>query len=105
MMDSLSMGGIQYSVTAASINEARLLFKSATSRLLNVSDWNQLCSGLSAIFRLSDPTGRIINRKARPHDIFRIDGSRAGDTNALEVSGNWSRRGRPLENRKVSPLK
>jgi hypothetical protein len=87
LMDSLSIAGVEYSVTASSINEAKQLFKSATNRLLSIGEWNRFCSGLSAIFRLSDHTGRILNRKARPHDLFRIDRSNALDeNNLLEVS-------------------
>jgi len=72
---------VEYSVTASSINEAKRLFKAATNRLLSIGEWNRWCNGLSRIFRLADNTGRIINRKARPHDFFRID-----DDNSLEVS-------------------
>lgn len=72
---------VEYSVTASSINEAKRLFKAATNRLLSIGEWNRFCNGLSRIFRLADNTGRIINRKARPHDKFSID-----DSNTLEVS-------------------
>lgn len=77
---------VEHSVTAASINEAKRLFKSATNRLLSVGEWNRWCNGLSAIFKLADHSGRIVNRKARPHDLFRIDGPAAGGDNLLEVS-------------------
>lgn len=72
---------VEYSVTASSINEAKRIFKQATHRLLSIGEWNRWCNGLSRMFRLADNTGRIINRKARPHDFFRID-----DENTLEVS-------------------
>lgn len=72
---------VEYSVTASSINEAKRLFKLATNRLLSIGEWNRFCNGLSRMFRLADNTGRIINRKARPHDYFRID-----DDHTLEVS-------------------
>jgi len=72
---------VEYSVTASSINEAKLLFRAATNRLLSVSEWNRWCNhGLSAIFKLADESGRIINRKARPHDQLRIN------DNELKVS-------------------
>lgn len=65
---------VEYSVTASSINEARRIFKAASHRLLSIGEWNRWCNnGLSAIFRLADETGRIINRKARPHDQFKIN--------------------------------
>jgi hypothetical protein len=65
---------VEYSVTASSINEAKRLFKIATQRLLSVGEWNRWCNnGLSAIFRLADESGRIINRKARPHDQLKIN--------------------------------
>lgn len=68
----MSIPAAEYSVTAASINEAKQLFKAAASRLLSISEWNKWCNGLSAIFRLSDNTGRVLNRKARPHDTVQI---------------------------------
>lgn len=65
---------VEYSVTASSINEAKLIFRAATNRLLSVGEWNRWCNnGLSAIFRLADASGRIINRKARQHDHLRIN--------------------------------
>jgi hypothetical protein len=88
-MDSAisSLPAAEHSVTAASINEAKQLFKSAASRLLSIGEWNRWCNGLSAIFRLSDNSGRILNRKARPHDLVRIDGGASqGSDNCLELS-------------------
>ncbi len=64
---------VEYSVTASSINEAKRLFRAATHRLLNIGEWNRLCHGLSAIFRISDESGRIINRKVRAHDHVKIN--------------------------------
>lgn len=64
---------VEYSVAAASINEAKRLFRLATNRLLSIGEWNQICHGLSAMFRLYDENGRIISRKARPHDQVRIN--------------------------------
>lgn len=80
-MTDASIHAAEYSITAASINEAKKIFKSATNRLLSIGEWNRWCNGLSAIFKLSDQTGRTLNRKARPHDFFCI-----GDDNVLEVS-------------------
>jgi hypothetical protein len=76
----ISTPAAEHSVTAASINEAKQLFKAAASRLLSISEWNRWCNGLSAMFRLSDNTGRILTRKARPHDLVKID------DNCLELS-------------------
>ena len=73
MMQMESIIPVEFSVTTSSINEAKQLFKLATNRLLSVGEWNRWCNGLSAIFRLADDTGRIINRKARPHDQLRIN--------------------------------
>jgi hypothetical protein len=64
---------VEYSVTASSINEAKRIFRSATNRLLSIGEWNRFCHGLSAMFRLYDESGRIINRKARAHDQVRIN--------------------------------
>lgn len=80
-----AIAAVEHSVTAASINEAKRLFKAATNRLLSIGEWNRWCNGLSAIFKLADQSGRIVNRKARPHDLFRIDGAVAGG-DSLEVS-------------------
>jgi hypothetical protein len=78
-MDSLIP--VEYSITAPSINEAKRIFKQATHRLLSIGEWNRICNGLSRMFRLADHSGRIISRKARAKDLFRID-----DQNTLEVS-------------------
>lgn len=72
---------VEFSITASSINEAKRIFKLASNRLLSIGEWNHFCSGLSRMFRLADQTGRIISRKARPKDIFKID-----DQHTLEVS-------------------
>lgn len=73
-MDAVTMSipAAEHSVTAASINEAKQLFKAAAGRLLSISEWNRWCAGLSAMFRLSDTTGRVLTRKARPHDLVQI---------------------------------
>jgi hypothetical protein len=68
----MSAPAAEHSVTVASINEAKQLFKSAASRLLSISEWNRWCNGLSAIFKLYDNTGRTLSRKARPHDVVQI---------------------------------
>ncbi len=81
-MDSVlgSIPAAEHSVTAASINEAKQLFKAAVNRLLSIGEWNRWCNGLSAAFSLSDNTGRILTRKARPHDVVKID------NNSFELS-------------------
>lgn len=73
-MDSVAMSipAAEHTVTVASINEAKQLFKAAASRLLSIGEWNRWCNGLSAIFKLSDNSGRVVNRKARPHDLVQI---------------------------------
>lgn len=79
---------VEYSITASSINEAKRIFRTATNRLLSIGEWNRWCHGLSAVFKLADQTGRIINRKARVHDMLHIDGAAATQQgeNQLEVS-------------------
>ncbi len=64
---------VEYSVTASSINEAKRIFREAAHRLLSIGEWNRWCSGLSAMFRICDENGRIINRKVRPKDYVRIN--------------------------------
>jgi hypothetical protein len=76
-----SLTAVEQSVTAASINEAKRIFKDATNRLLSIGEWNRGCGGLSAIFKLADQSGRIVNRKARPHDLVKVD-----DDNSIELS-------------------
>jgi hypothetical protein len=72
-MNMESVIPVEYSVTASSINEAKRLFRMASHRLLSIGEWNRWCHGLSAVFRLADESGRIINRKARPHDQVKIN--------------------------------
>lgn len=68
--------------TVATPEQAGILYHEARHRLLNVNEWQQISTGLSAGFMLTDSRG---NRKEAPPergDYFRIDipgpGSRAG---------------------------
>jgi len=72
-MEMTSLIPVEYSVTASSINEAKRIFRAATHRLLSIGEWNRLCNGLSAMFRICDDSGRIINRKVRPKDHVKIN--------------------------------
>mgnify|MGYP003576889535 CR=1 FL=1 len=58
-------------------------FKKVRDRLLNISNWHQLCGMASANFQLTDPSGTAVDRPAQKGDHFRISipgpGSTAGD--------------------------
>ncbi|ASZ14033.1 hypothetical protein KTO58_03880 [Chitinophaga pendula] len=64
----------QHSVSLHSAAEATHLFQIARQRLLQVNNWQQVCGhALYASFRLTDNTGRPLDRQAAPGDHIRID--------------------------------
>src|SRR4051812_5596020 len=72
-----------HTITLHSISEAKDLFKTAKTRLLNVSDWENISKGISADFQLIDRQGKRVNRPAQEGDYFRINlpvpGTKAGE--------------------------
>ncbi|MGB8190886.1 MAG: hypothetical protein WCF67_03150 [Chitinophagaceae bacterium] len=54
-------------------NESKKLFEKARQRLLNVNGWQQLCGPGSALFQLTDASGKEVDRAAQPSDHFKID--------------------------------
>ncbi len=56
-----------------SLSEAHRAFLSATSRLLNVNDWQKFTGPGSASFSLTDSTGRSVVRDAEEGDLIAID--------------------------------
>lgn len=64
---------IDHSVTAADENNAHELFMMARNRLINVNQWKNFSGPASATFRLTDPTGKELNRTVEKGDLFKID--------------------------------
>jgi len=60
------------SIMRGSIDEAHKLFKKATERLLNISNWREYAAG-SLKFGLTDQYGNFLDRIARKGDYFYID--------------------------------
>ncbi|MDB5250547.1 MAG: hypothetical protein JWQ40_4941 [Segetibacter sp.] len=66
-----------------SIEEAQQLFGVAKKRLLNVNEWDKICGTASAVFRLTDESGREVQGEPKVGFHFKIDvpgpGSKAGE--------------------------
>jgi hypothetical protein len=64
-------------------HEAKMVFRMAADRLLNVNVWEKICGSMSAKFFLTDKSGNLVNRAAKAGDHFKIDipgpGPSAGD--------------------------
>lgn len=81
-----SHNGKDASATPASVNahseeQAVLLFRQATDKLLDVNHWSAICGPLCPIFRLTDTQGVPLGGKAIPGNYIRID---IPDTGAAE---------------------
>ncbi len=75
---------VEHTVTAASLEDAKVTFSNAVERLFNVNEWQSLTGTLFSVFKLTDDQGNVINRKqTRINDYFRINipgpGTQAGD--------------------------
>ncbi|MBL7857437.1 MAG: hypothetical protein JNM57_07090 [Cyclobacteriaceae bacterium] len=75
---------VEHSVEASSIEEARIIFDQAVSRMLDVNQWHVLTGSLLSVFELTDNDGNGINRQqACVNDFFKINlpgpGSQAGE--------------------------
>ena len=53
-------------------SEAKEYFQLAKQRLLNVNRWHDLAGVLTAVFRLTDDTGKEVDRPAKTGDYFKI---------------------------------
>lgn len=71
------------SVTASSVEEAKLIFMNAKERLLDINHWHRWAGFGSAEFHVTDERGRRLERSAREGDFVCIDipgpGTDAGD--------------------------
>ena len=56
-----------------SIEAARQFYTIAKNRLLNVSDWAEICKVPVSVFTLTDHTGATIRREAKEGDYLKID--------------------------------
>lgn len=63
----------EHTIIAGSDKEAKDIFERAVFRLLNVNQWQQLCSPLSSEFKLVDKKGYEVTRLAQPGDYVKID--------------------------------
>ncbi|HEY0743708.1 MAG TPA: hypothetical protein VGD40_19715 [Chryseosolibacter sp.] len=89
---------IDHSITAADENDARKLFMIARNHLVNVNHWKEFSGPASATFRLTDPSGKELDRTVEKGDLFKIDLPAPGPTEgkgydwvkveAVEESGN-----------------
>lgn len=64
---------IVHSVKAASDQQARKLFQTAHSRLLDVNHWEEIARPVTAKFTLTDHSLRRLRRKAREGDFIMIE--------------------------------
>jgi hypothetical protein len=64
---------IEHVVENTDNDSARKLFMIARNRLVNVNQWHEYATGISAAFRLCDQNGDEVNRTAEKGDYFKID--------------------------------
>lgn len=66
--------GASKTVTAGSRHEAKLLFRKASERLLDVNSWGQISGSGSAGFRLTDAQGNLVTtQRAEEGHLIRIE--------------------------------
>lgn len=74
---------IEAKIEAATIEEAKRLFETVKSRLLDVNNWQKLCGAASAEFTLTDAKGQQVKGPPQVGFHFKIDvpgpGSGTGD--------------------------
>jgi hypothetical protein len=63
---------IEHTVTAVDDDDARKLFVTARNRLLDVNNWHNISSTVSAKFHLTDANGKEVDRTAEKNDYFKI---------------------------------
>jgi hypothetical protein len=64
---------IEHVVETADEDDARKLFVIARNRLVNVNQWHEYATGISATFKLCDQYGNEVDRTAENGDYFKID--------------------------------
>ena len=62
-----------YTVEAATDREAHQIFLQARDKLLHVNSWHSLAGAATAVFQLTDSSGKEVDRIVQPGDFFRID--------------------------------
>jgi hypothetical protein len=74
---------LKHSYSAESVEDAEELFIVAKDKLLDVNNWNRTAVSVSADFELTDPHGKLLNRKAHKGDYIKINlpapGSKTGE--------------------------
>lgn len=74
---------LKHSTISGSDEEAALIFKKATEKMLNINDWHQSGISFTATFDLTDSKGQKLNKLAALDDYIKIDvlgpGSSAGN--------------------------
>lgn len=69
------------------LRKARQVFETAKRRLLRVNEWHYFCPGLSAIFRLTDKFGKLLEGEARPGNYIFI--SMPGSVSKSGAGSPW----------------
>jgi hypothetical protein len=65
---------VETSIIALSLEHARELFRKATHRLLNISEWHTLPCSLLTALKLTDDNGLdVLDRQARENDYFVVN--------------------------------
>jgi hypothetical protein len=64
---------IEHTVNAIDENDARKLFMIARNRLMNVNEWHRYTGRISATFKLTDASGKELNRTVEKNDFIKID--------------------------------
>lgn len=63
----------EYSYRAGTTDEAMVVFQNACERLFNVNSWDKYSGKVSAIFRVTDETGKETNGMVKKGYYFKID--------------------------------
>lgn len=70
-------------VTAATYEEATMIYERAVQRLTDVNQWQSIANAALSEFQLTDETGQLMHRVAQEKDYIRIDipapGTQAGE--------------------------
>ncbi len=64
---------VEDTVTFSTPEEARQFYQQVRSKLLNVNNWHEWAGTLSADFKLTDSSGKELERKPQKGDYFKIN--------------------------------
>ncbi|MES2645523.1 MAG: hypothetical protein V4717_01515 [Bacteroidota bacterium] len=78
-----------YSIEASDLDQAHKIFLNAREKLLHVNEWHALAGAATAVFQLTDDTGKEIDRAVQAGDFFRIN--IPGPDNAKANGFDWVR--------------